>query len=95
MLYSVLNSKQKQLHGHKSNKMRESTLSWIGNFEEKIDLSHIYLAVPVKNNPTLLDLTICKNEIWNSLSDPVNSLEPWKLEIDFKTELKVEYFLQN
>ena len=26
--------------------MRESTLSWIGNFEEKIDLSHIYLAVP-------------------------------------------------
>ena len=25
--------------------MRESTLSWIGNFEEKIDLSHIYLAV--------------------------------------------------
>ena len=51
--------------------------------------------LPVKNNPTLLDLTICKNEIWNSLSDPVNSLEPWKLEIDFKTELKVEYFLQN
>ena len=45
MLYSVLNSKQKQLHGHKSNKMRESTLSWIGNFEEKMDLSHIYLAV--------------------------------------------------
>ena len=25
--------------------MRESTLSRIGNFEEKIDLSHIYLAV--------------------------------------------------
>ena len=25
--------------------MRKSTLSWIGNFEEKIDLSHIYLAV--------------------------------------------------
>ena len=45
MLYSVLNSKQKQLHGHKSNKMRESTLSWIGNFEEKMDLSYIYLAV--------------------------------------------------
>ena len=43
MLYSVLNSKQ--THGHKSNKMRESTLSWIGNFEEKMDLSHIYLAV--------------------------------------------------
>ena len=47
MLYSVLNSKQKQLHGHKSNKMRESTLSWIGNFEEKMDLSHIYLAVTI------------------------------------------------
>ena len=45
MLYSVLNSKQKQLHGHKSNKMRESTLSWIGNFEEKVDLSYFYLAV--------------------------------------------------
>ena len=50
MLYSVLNSKQKQLHGHKSNKMCESTLSWIGNFEEKIDLSHIYLAVLVMYN---------------------------------------------
>ena len=25
--------------------MRESTLLWIGNFEEKIDLSHFYLAV--------------------------------------------------
>ena len=45
MLYSVLNSKQKQFTGHISNKMRESTLSWIGNFEEKIDLSRIYLAV--------------------------------------------------
>ena len=45
MLYSVLNSKQKQIHGHKSTKMRESTLSWIGNFEEKMYLSHIYLAV--------------------------------------------------
>ena len=42
----VLNSKQKQFHGHKSNKMRESTLSWIEKFEEKIDLSHIFLAVP-------------------------------------------------
>ena len=28
--------------------MCESTLSWIGNFEEKIDLSHIYLAVHEK-----------------------------------------------
>ena len=45
MLYSVLNSKQKQLHGQESNKMRESILSWIGNFEEKMDLSHIHLAV--------------------------------------------------
>ena len=27
--------------------MCESTLSWIGNFEEKIDLSHIYLAVQI------------------------------------------------
>jgi len=25
--------------------MRESTLSWIGNFEEKVDLSYFYLAV--------------------------------------------------
>ena len=47
MLYSVLNSKQKQLTGHKSNKMCESTLSGIGNFEEKIDLSHIYFTVIV------------------------------------------------
>ena len=42
MLYSVLNSKQKQLHGHKSNKMHESTLSMIGNFEEK-NRSVLYL----------------------------------------------------
>ena len=34
VLYSVLDSKQ-QLHGHKSYKMRESTLSWIGSFERK------------------------------------------------------------
>ena len=51
----VLNSKQKQFHGHKSNKMRESTLSWIGNFEEKIDPFHIYLAV-------------CIYKIWDSWS---------------------------
>ena len=43
--YSVLNSKLKQFHDHKSCKMRESTLSWIGNFEENIDLSHIHSAV--------------------------------------------------
>ena len=35
----------KQFHGHKSYKTRESTLLYIGNFEENIDLSHIYLAV--------------------------------------------------
>ena len=51
MVYSVLNLKQKQLHGHKSNKMRKSTLFWIGNFEEKMDLSHIYLAVIVATAP--------------------------------------------
>ena len=36
-----INSKQKQFHGNKSNKMRERTLSWIGKIEEKIDPSHI------------------------------------------------------
>ena len=41
VLFTVLNSKQKQLHGHKSNKMRKPTLFWIGNFEKKINLSHI------------------------------------------------------
>ena len=35
----------KQFHGRKSYKTRESTLLYIGNFEENIDLSHIYLAV--------------------------------------------------
>ena len=45
MPYSVLNSKQKQFHGHKSYKTRESTLSWIGNFEENINLSRIHSAV--------------------------------------------------
>jgi hypothetical protein len=34
-----------QFHVHKSYKMRESTLSYSGNFEENIDLSHIHLAV--------------------------------------------------
>ena len=50
------------------------------------------LFLAVKNNPRLLDLTIYENEIRNYLLDPVNSLEPWKIEIDGKTELKVEYF---
>ena len=34
-----------QFHVHRSYKRRESPMSRIGNFEEKIDLSHIYLAV--------------------------------------------------
>ena len=34
-----------QFQIRKSYKTRESTLSCIGNFEENIDLSHIYLAV--------------------------------------------------
>ena len=38
-------SKQKQFHGHKSYKTRESTLSCIGNFEENMDLSRTDLAV--------------------------------------------------
>ena len=43
--YSVLNSKQKHLHVRKSYKRHESTLLWIGNFKENIDLSHIHLSV--------------------------------------------------
>ena len=35
----------KQFHGRKSHKTCESTLLYIGNFEENTDLSHIYLAV--------------------------------------------------
>ena len=35
----------KHFHGRKSYKTRESTLLYIGNFEENMDLSHIYLAV--------------------------------------------------
>ena len=34
-----------QFHDHKSYNTWESTLSCIGNFEENIDMSHIYLAV--------------------------------------------------
>ena len=34
-----------QSHVHKSYKMHESTLLWIGNLEENINLSHIHLAV--------------------------------------------------
>ena len=34
-----------QFHVHKSYKMHESTLLWIGNLEENINLSHIHLAV--------------------------------------------------
>ena len=30
--------------------MRKSTMSWIGNSEENMDLSHIYLAVPLMEN---------------------------------------------
>ena len=35
----------KQFHGHKSCKTRESTLWYVGNFEENINLSHTSLAV--------------------------------------------------
>ena len=38
--------KQKQFHVRKSHKTHKSTLSYVGNFEENIDLSHIHLAVP-------------------------------------------------
>ena len=34
-----------QFHAHKSYKTCESTLSYIGNFEENVYLSRIYLAV--------------------------------------------------
>ena len=37
-----------QFHVRKSYKTRESTLSCIGNFEENINLSHIYLVVKSK-----------------------------------------------
>ena len=40
-----------QFHVCKSYKTHESTLLCIGNFEENIDLSHIYLAVPRLNVP--------------------------------------------
>ena len=44
-----------QFHFHKSYKMRESTLSGIGNFEENMDLSGILLAVKVMgSNPGYL-----------------------------------------
>ena len=64
MLYSVLNSKQEQLHGHKSNKMRESTLSWFGNFKEKINLSHIYIAVHKEPNKILSYMQDSQILIW-------------------------------
>ena len=38
-----------QFHVRKSYKTHESTLSCIGNFEENINLSPIYLAAPDKN----------------------------------------------
>ena len=41
-----------QFHVRKSYKTHESTLSCIGNFTENIDLSHIYLAVCMKNGVT-------------------------------------------
>ena len=34
-----------QFHVHRSYKMRESTMSCIGNFDENVDMSHIHLAV--------------------------------------------------
>ena len=39
-----------QFHVCKSYKTRELTLSCIGNFEENINLSHIHLAVEVKDS---------------------------------------------
>jgi hypothetical protein len=34
-----------QFHVHRSYKMRESTMSCIGNFDENVDMAHIHLAV--------------------------------------------------
>ena len=51
--------------------MHELTLSWIGNFEEKIDPSHIYLGNPILI--TILDdlmpqtyATICHDILWDA-----------------------------
>ncbi len=49
----------KQFHGRKSNKTRESTLLCLGNFEEIMDLSHIYLAVLALHNKKLTQKVGC------------------------------------
>ena len=76
-----------QFHVRKSYKTRESTLSCIGNFEENIDLSHIYLAV-------LISLKICTSGNrtsgnHNSRGPPVHFIEIKKTDIILEHSLCV------
>ena len=62
-LENLQKSKQKQFHVqcsvHKSYKTRKWTSLCIGNFEKNMDLSRIYLAVPISNSFFLLKV-VCR-----------------------------------
>ena len=45
IVFALICTLAEQFHVHKSYKTCESTLSYIGNFEENVYLSRIYLAV--------------------------------------------------
>ena len=48
IVFVLISTLAEQFNVHKSYKTCESTLSCIGHFEENVDLSHIHLAVLVK-----------------------------------------------
>ena len=61
-------SKQKQFHVRKSYKTHESTLLCIGNSEENIDLSRIYLAGQMNAQPKTENLSFfCHwSKVWSN-----------------------------
>ena len=74
-----------QFNVSKSYKMRESTMSWIGNSEENIDLSHIHLAVNRGIfNLGSSDLFLVKNYLQNILRDQFVVCIKHKMPIQYK-----------
>ena len=66
--------------------MRESTSSWIGHFEEKIDLSHIYLAVVLRGAISITILCLKNSPLQDLLEVLCNFLE-----IDFISKTKMAH----
>ena len=77
-----------QFHVHKSYKTRESTMSCNGNFEENIDLSHIYLAVTVNL------IQSCKQVTFYAISCVTNNIVVYCLSLSVIYTLRLKVLTQ-